>query len=317
MNIYFRLASPLAFLILFSSCNHKDILWDHTPTARTKVVFDWRNAPDADPASMELCMYPYSGGNHLSYNIPGKDGGYIDIPEDSYDAICVNNDDLDWALYRNTNDENDFEVYTHDASELGAYKLLTNSIPRAEGSENERMAATPGMAWSSRSDNISVKYNHETDNIITLYPEEIVCHYSVEIRDVQNISSARGETVDGTLSGMAEGFHHGARKTSDTPVTMPFILSVDAANNSLTGEFLTFGECDSQKALHTLTVYLFLTDGQKWYYTFDVNDQVANAPDPRHVHIVVSGLKLPETDPHDGLIPDVSDWQTEQIDLKM
>ena len=303
-------------ILLFSACDHKDICWDHTPSARTKVVFDWRNAPDANPASMELCMYPEDAPNHLSFNLEGRDGGYIDLPDNTYDAICVNNDDLDWAIYRNTADEDDFEVYTHDASELGAYSLLTTSIPRADGTENERMAATPGMAWSSRSDDITARHQ-EGENIITLYPEEIVCHYSVEIHDVENINSARGEIVDGTLSGMAEGYHHGSRKTSDTPVTMPFTLTVDSQGNALTGEFLTFGECDTLKAKHVLTVYLFLTDGSKWYYTFDIDKQVSEAPDPRHVHIVVSGLTLPKAIATDVLKPEVNDWQTEQVDLKM
>ncbi|MDE6754120.1 MAG: DUF5119 domain-containing protein [Muribaculaceae bacterium] len=302
-------------LVLLTGCNHKDLCFDHTHNVETRVVFDWSNAPDANPESMELCMYPLSASNHLSYNIPGREGGVIEIPFDSYNAICVNNDDVDWALYRNTNDVNDFEVYTHDASELGAYQLLTSSLPRADGTEDERMAVTPGMAWSSRSDNISVL--KDEDNVITLYPEEIVCHYSVEIQDVGNISSAQGETIDGTLSGMADGYHHGSRQSSDTPVTMPFILSVDKDDATLTGEFLTFGECNSLKTHHTLTVYLFLTDGSKWYYTFNVDDQVSKAPDPKHVHIVVSGLNLPKAMTSGGLLPEVNDWQTEIVDLKM
>lgn len=316
MKLSLTIASAALSLLMLTSCDHKDICWDHTPSTRTKVVFDWRNAPEANPASMELCMYPKDAANHLSFNIQGRDGGYIDLPDNTYDAICVNNDDLDWAIYRHTDNEDDFEVYTHDAAELGAYRLLTNSIPRAEGTSNERMATTPGMAWSSRTDNITSRHK-DGENIITLYPEEIVCHYTVEIRDVENITSARGETVDGTLSGMAEGYHHGSRKSSDTAVTMPFILSVDSEGKALVGEFLTFGECDTLHCSHTLTVYLFLTDGSKWYYTFNVDSQVSNAPDPRHVHIVVSGLKLPKTIASEGLIPDVNDWQTEQVDLKM
>ena len=314
-RIFFAVIGVAACFL--SGCNHKDLDFEiEESRSRTKVVYDWRNAPDANPASMELCLYPGNTNYHLSFNLLGKDGGYIDLAPGQYDAISMNNDDLDWALYRNTNDEDVFEVYTHNASELGAYKLLVASIPRADGSENERIAATPEMAWGTRSDNISV-VREKDENIITLYPEETVCHYSVEIRDVGNISAARGEVIDGTLSGMAEGYKYGSHKSTDTPVTMPFILSVDQANNSLHGEFLTFGECDTVKAHHTLSVYLFLTDGTKWYYTFDVDDQVAKAPDPRHVHIVVSGLTLPKPLTSGGLVPDVNEWNTEVIDLKM
>lgn len=304
-------------LLPLASCNHKELdFGGQTTRSKTKVVFDWRYAPDADPKSMELCLYPQGSSSHLSFNLTGKDGGYISLSSGVYDAISMNNDDLDWALYRNTDDEDDFEVYTHDAAELGAYKLLAASLPRAEGAETERLATTPEMSWSTRSDNISVS-SENGENVITLYPEEIVCHYTVEVKDVGNLGSARGEVVDGTLSGMAEGYSHGSKHSTDTPVTMPFILSIDSESNSLKGEFLTFGECNTVSRHHTLTVYLFLTDGSKWYYTFDVDKQVSEAPDPRHVDIVVSGLTLPKPIATGGLLPDVTDWQTEVVDIKM
>lgn len=69
---------------------------------------------------------------------------------------------------------------------------------------------------------------------------------------------------------------------------------------------------------HKLTIYLFLTDGTKWYYTYDVTDQVSKAPDPHHVHIAVSGLTLPEPMlTGGGLMPDVKDWNDVNIDISM
>ena len=321
LNKSYILIFTSALLTLFSACDHKELIFDSEPTpvkqrSRTRVVYDWRYAPEANPASMELCLYPSNSSKHLSFNMVGKDGGYISLAPGRYDAISMNNDDLDWAKYRNTNDEDDFEVYTHDASELGAYKLLTSSIPRASGTEDERMAATPELSWGTRSDNFTIS-EENGENVITLYPEEVVCHYTVKILNVDNILSARGEEIDGTLSGMAEGYRFGSNVTTDSPVTMPFTLQIDAENRTLHGEFLTFGECNTLEAKHILTVYLFLTDGSKWYYTFDVHNQVAEAPDPRHVDIIVDGLTLPKPLSTGGLIPDVNDWNTEVVDIKM
>ena len=40
-----------------TSCNHKDLYEDLRYGSRIDVVFDWRYAPDAAPASMALFMY--------------------------------------------------------------------------------------------------------------------------------------------------------------------------------------------------------------------------------------------------------------------
>ncbi len=34
------------------SCNHKDLISDDTFTGDLQIEFDWRNAPEAKPASM-------------------------------------------------------------------------------------------------------------------------------------------------------------------------------------------------------------------------------------------------------------------------
>lgn len=156
---------------------------------------------------------------------------------------------------------------------------------------------------------------------ITLYPEELVCHYTVDVYDVENISGIAASSVDATLSGMAEGYGLGARCATDAKVTMPFVLSTDRTADRLHGEFLTFGECTHTTARHIMTVYMVLADGSRWYHTYDVTDQVQNAPDPRHVHIEVRGLPLPEPPtPKTGgteMSANVNDWQVININLKM
>ncbi len=305
-------------LIGATSCNHKDLCFDHMHEIETDVVFDWQKAPDANPSSMAVVMFDRNLQNDpIRYILSGRDGGTIELPFGQYDAIALNADLNDWAYFRNQPDIESVELYTHDAERLQAYQLMPDAVPKVRGTEEERMAATPGMAWSTRSDSI-VLTPDDTHKVITMYPEEIVCHYSVEILDVENLENARGEVVDGTISGMAEGYFHGKRCASEDLVTMPFTLAIADNSKELTGHFLTFGECRHNQANHILTIYLFLSDGSKWYYSFDVTDQVRNAPDPHHVNIVVHGLVLPRPLQSDaGLHPDVNDWQTETVDIKM
>lgn len=304
-------------LAALTSCNHKDLCFDHTHTQNVKVVFDWRNAPDAAPQSMELHLYDASTNESARFSFSGRDGGPIHIQGGKYNGLCLNNDNTDWAQFRNISDIETFEIYTMDAPTLQAYGLLSRAVPRAEGTENERMAATPQMVWCDRQDAIDIPID-ATDKTITLYPEEAVCHYTVDIDSIQNMDYLSGSSLDATLSGMAEGYLQGQKSATDTKVTMPFELLADSDKGNLHAEFLTFGESPVTKNPHMLTVYMILSDGSKWYYTFDVSQQIYNAPDPRHVHIIIHGLKLPKPmSASGGLKPDVNDWNTDYVDITM
>lgn len=308
-----------AMLFTLGSCRHKELWNEENPRVSEKVVFDWSKAPDADPSSMMTYFFPEQDSEEsepLVYTFAGREGGTISIPYDNYVAISLNGDNSHWASLRNTDDPERFEVYTKDAEQLSGYGMASRSLPRAEGAENERMAMTPDMIWSDRRDDISVTLTPGEQQIL-FYPEENVCHYSVLVKDVSNMEYIHGVSIDATLSGMAEGYLHGGGKTTDVAVTMPFILSPTHETNSLHSEFLTFGECDSLKVKHLLTVYMYLSDGSKRYRTYDVTDQVTAAPDPRHVQIVVSGLEVPKPVAGGGFNPDVSDWKDIGIDLKM
>lgn len=305
---------PLAGAL--ASCKHKDLIYDERQ-GDVRVVFDWQNAPDADPASMETYFYGSDDTYPLRFIFQNREGGIISIPGDNYVVLGKNSDDSDWACMRNLDDINCFETYTDDVENLQAYSLSTRAIPRAEGTENERIAKNPGTLWADRRDNVNVVYK-EGEQIITLYPEEVTCHYYVDIYDVENIKYIEGTMIDGMISGMSEGYIHGRQSTADEHVTMPFTLDTDVEAAHLHGEFLTFGESANQPGTHILTIYLYLTDGSRWYYTFDVTGQVHEAPDPHHVYIRLTGLPLPKPImAGGGMVPVVNDWQTENIDIKM
>lgn len=308
----------LTTLAGFSSCRHKDLYMDEGMTSRIEVKFDWRDAPDATPGSMALYMYESDGNSPLRYIFSDISGGEIKAPFGTRHAICLNADIEGWGKVRNRENIETYEVYTPDAEALTAQSLRSEGIPRAEGTENERLAAAPGMLWGTRTNDIKI-VPHEGTQTVTLYPHECVCHYVVDIYDVDNLEGVETTAVDATISGMAEAYNHGMQSGNETPATMAFTLTGDEEAKSLHGEFLTFGECPTNKVNHHLMVYTVLDDGTRWYRNFDVTDQVTNAPDPTHVHIVVRGLQLPKTvDPgHTSVIPDVNDWQSVNIGLQM
>ena len=102
-----------AFLILavlvFSSCEHKELCDDHSHTAGLHVVFDWVHAPDAKPETMRLYLFPLDGGKAQAYEFTDYRGGYINVPAGRYRALCVNSD-TESVLYRNIDLFDSFEA---------------------------------------------------------------------------------------------------------------------------------------------------------------------------------------------------------------
>ncbi|MDE7413613.1 MAG: DUF5119 domain-containing protein [Muribaculaceae bacterium] len=310
----------LGIASLLSSCRHKDLDFEEVPRQKVNIRFDWSNAQDASPSSMEVWLFyspEESPDSTLRFDFNNSYGGSVKIPYGSFSGLALNSDNTDWARFRNTENIEMFEIFTKEASGLPVSGIKTRAFPRAKGAEEETLVEAPGMIYSARNDGMSLRRG-ETEKTFTFFPEEIVCHYTVDVKDVKNISSIDGTAVDGTLSGMAGSYMHGKKEASDSKVTIPFYLVKDSQGNSLHGEFLTFGESPKTSNPHKLSLYAVLDDGNKYLYTFDVSSQIYDAPDPKHVHIVVSGLPLP--DPvieGSGFTPDVSDWENVEIDLPM
>lgn len=303
--------------LMLGSCEHKELSYDTAVRHNVYVDFDWRKAPEAAPTSMLVYFFP-TAGDALTYTFPGRSGGEIALPLGRYCALTVNGDNGDRMKMRHTDDPDLFEIFTKDATQLDGGGFDARLLPRASGDESERVALTPSMIWSIRNDSIELREEDEGDRYITFMPEEAVCHYTVDILDVKNLGYLHGASVDATISGMAEGYLNGHGNSTDITVTMPFTLKPSVEEESLHGEFLTFGECNTVKTSHKVTVYMRLTDGTKWYHTFDVTDQVTDAPDPRHVNIVIRGLELPQPGSGGGgFSPDVNEWNDIEINLPM
>lgn len=314
--------------MLMASCQHKELCYDHSHIVDLQVVFDWQKAPDADPASMSLYMHSTSGGEVKRYDFPQRDGGKARISLDTYHALCLNSDNTDWAQFQGTDRHETFEIYTQTADMLSGNGFSTRGLPQAEQAADERIAMAPQMVWSDHCEAFKLA-GDGTPQTLTMYPEESVCHYSVQINNVENAEYVQGTVLDATLSGMAEGYLPALEQPTDMPVTFPFEGSLSKENRTITGNFLTFGDCVTAETRHYLTVYMILTDQSKWYSTVDVTDQVHNAADPRNVQIVVDALELPKPIPGTGgsgdgsgsggggFQPEIEDWQTNDVEIIM
>lgn len=305
----------LGAALMLGSCEHKELCYDHRHNAEVDVVFDWSKAPDADPETMDIYLIPENGGPAERFQFPGRNGDRITVPLGRYHAVGINSDS-ETNLLRGKEHWNTFEVYTVNASILSTLGVRGGEPPRAEGTEDERVAYAPDRLWTAGKRDIRLT-DPESSYTITLYPEYSLPHYTVKVINVTNLKYTYG--VSGTLSSMAGGLKPGNGELTEERVLISFGGQADKEAGSISANFNGFGDCPTVAAPHMLTIYVVLSDGSKYYRSFDVTDQVHNAPDPRNVEILIDGLELPKPIINGGgFQPDVNDWANgEDIEIEM
>ena len=311
-------------LLLADGCTHKDLNEDaHTTIAdNVEVIFDWSKTPAKEAKTMVLYLYS-DEKEMMDYRFNNPDGGVIRTYAGRHTAVCHSNDDPYGHHLRNQQVHDEIEIFTDESAMLLGQGISTRSIPRAKGTEDEPLRNTPSMIYGAQNRDVDLKVSALPQKL-ELSPEELICRYSVEFVDVENLKSA-DLRIDATISSMAGGFYPGRMTPTSEAVSHTFTLTADLDRNTLNSEFLTFGQPEGEERPHKLCLYIALKNRTGNFYTFDVTDQVNEAPDPRNVSIRIHGLKLPEIpdDPpappqgEGGVSIEVDTWDTYYYDLKV
>ncbi len=305
-----HLFTAICVVAILAACTHKD-LDTLTPIANNvEVVFDWQKAPGHNARSMSL--YMYKDGKQAAYHtFRNNTGGPIQAGVGTYDGICLNEDDIYSFVVNGHGAYHSFKVTTKDQESLSSLGVTTRGIPRTS---DEPLRAAPARIWGTGLEGFTL-LNTEELQIVKMQPEELVCKYSVDIMDVQNMGNVEAR-FDASLSSMAEGVYPGLRVVTDETVSYSFVLKANAANNRLSSTFYTFGITPGEKLKHYLSLYFILKDGSGKIYNIDVTKQVNEAPNPKDVRIVLQGLVLPDTKEDIGNTSiSVSGWNTVHINL--
>lgn len=333
--------SSLSLLLLVTACEHKELCYHHPHTTQLQVEFDWSYAPDAERNNevegMCLWFYPVDEagtqtGEPMRYDLAGMKGGTVEIPVGRYQVLYYNND-YEVVQFRGVGDFWQQECYTREGSLFEpVFGNASYSAPRAKGTEEERVVITPEMMWGDHAMNVDIREKGlsywfvrdgeterttiERDELrLTLMPHEQICRYTYEIRNVKNVGYVT--QMSASLSGMSGSVFCASEQVEDEAVTLPFEASFDEQTH-IVGDFHTFGHHPENDERHKLALYVWLNDGSKWLYTFDVTGQVDEAPDKRRVHIVIDELSLPEPIGDDsGFQPTVDGWIEEEEEIWM
>lgn len=320
-----------------TSCHHKELCLHHPHTISLRVEFDWRDAPDATAKGMCVSFYSLETGGRYRFDFNNTIGGEIQLRVGKYRAICHNND-TEAMLFYNADDFEAYGTYTRQSNVLEPiYGNTANYAPKSEGTEDERAVLTPDMMWGccvfdievtdSGVEYICVPYSQYVsrtapriamqDHTIILYPHELTCIYTYEVRNVKNLKYM--SQMCGTLSGMSGMLTFFNEKLDDECITLPFELFSDKVS-TVTGRFYTFGHHEENEEPHKMTFYVVMDDGTKYCYkdteSLDVTTQIHEAPNKRRVHIIIDGLDLPQPiENGHGFRPVIDDWIVENHDV--
>ena len=307
-------------------CRHKDMYMEVDEPVKVRVVFDWRNAPDADPQSMALYLYPVEGGKPLRYIFSGREGGEIHLPFGQYHAICINADNTDWAILKDMDDPQSASVNVGELSSVSPLRSLGDVVKAhpefVDGNDN--VMDLPHSTWTTGMLGFDARYDG-TDKTLVLCPSDPLCYYTVDIYDVEGLEQREEISLTATLSNMSDGVYIFSGNTITKGHALPFILQKGDSSRSLHGEFVTFGENSEVGFTHHLTLYTqtrkATRDGESEGLVIqakDVSDQVHGASDPHNVHIVIHGASVPEPSKTGaGLTVDVNGWESEYHEMKM
>lgn len=340
-------------IIMLSSCDNKALCYHHNHYVKLKVKFDWQDAPEANPYGMSVYFYPeeqYLGDNDEGityrterFDLHARNGGEIQLAKGRYRVITYNND-TELAFGRNTDNFDYHHLFTRNASvtELAdQFGIRAEEAPRPDGTEREKVVAQPDDVWGCTAYDVEVTENGVsyrcfpfsekddwkdlpptvTEHVITLYPHDLLCHYSYEVRNVKNIGIIGNACA--AITGMSPTLHLSSEKCGDEPTTLPLEAKPDV-ESTIRGEFLTFGHPLDDKTPHRFGLYIWTKGGKSLFYgkdeeRFNVTDQVDKAPDRRRVHIVIDGLPLDtiqeESGSGGGFQPGFGEWNEEHEDL--
>lgn len=319
---WFRILALMILIITLASCEHKELCLQHDHYRRLRIEFDWRYAPDADPDLMYVWFFPSErGGNAYRALLDGRKGGYVEVTDGMYDLIaCEICEDF---LQFSNHVESEFSSHHAFTPETGLLKPLTgsdggSSSLMAEGAADERVISAPERFHACSDTNVGIT---ETTEVITLYPREAGCHYSLTVCNAAGLDRFTG--VSASLSGMAKGMFLADNSEHPELCTIPFAMEkID--DTTLRAEFVTFGHHEDNAAPHKVMLYSQSNDGKIYSMGhglehFDVTEQVHGAVDPRHVDLIIDGADLSgqlPTPSGGGIGSSTEEWEEENHEVE-
>lgn len=299
--------------LVFFSCTHKELFYEQNETSKVKVEFDWSEMPEANPAGMRVIFYPVSGGLPIIEDLVGKQGGWVDVPAGIYQAVCFNND-TESDLWKGLKTINTLEVYTRNTKVMEGVEGMA-PIPLSDEASGQQIILPSDRLWKACIENLELKEDGAQKVTFHLLP--LTKHLSFELTGVSNtqyLSMAKA-----TLTNVSNGVFIGTNLLEKVPSMIPFDAKVDVSNRQIIeGEMEFFGVLPSENQKNIMTIF-FWSPGGNIKVSFDVTTQIANAPNPYNIHLILQKkIEITEgVNNGKGFHTEVHNWEDESVNLDM
>ena len=297
-----------------SSCQ-KELVYPKPPVDYgLNIRFDWTDSLDVYPPEMAVVAFNATS-QPVKYAIQGHTGGEIDMVPDDYGLIAYNND-----TDNETRGEKweDYEIYTVGADMRVMFQVFatTRNIPKADDTDDQPSVWEPDQIWASAANGVKVDATPARQTV-TMPMEDVTDVYTFVIDGVDNMSFVK--SLVGSVSGMSVSVYPSTMKPSDSKVIIPFVME-KAGDGIIRGSFRSFGHCpgyeDGRFYSHLLVIYAELNTGEKYYYTYDVTEQMHEQADGGLIELHKLPIPKPITN-GSGIQPDVDEWNEVHIDIDM
>lgn len=317
-HIFCKTLLAVAAALVCSACEQKELLERHDVESEVSVRFDWSDASGAAPKKMVLYLFPDTGGKAERYEFGNVNGGKITVPVGSYDAVCFNGD-TERIIFRNQTALNAFEAYTGDVKRIGSLNIDAAVVPRAEGTERERMAEQSDALWrGTPKDKLVLKPRMEGGAELVMLMSPAYEAYNITVKYTDSSIESSNAKFGVSLSSLAPSLLLVSGAYGSEAVTVPAALAFDTTKKTLSGRIIAFGNCDNSARQHFLMVYAVLPDGRKYGFKYDVSAAIHSAPDKQNVQLLIDKFDLPKPiGGESGLKPSVREWQIIDVPIAL
>lgn len=302
-------------LVCLTGCEQRELCYDHSHVSPVAIEFDWSMAPEATPNTMVVWFFSTTSKERYRFELTGDGTSSrsdfdcrIMVRPGTYRVLCHNG-----TTDNNSEDGDTFYEYnllTYGDAVLAPLNRSENA-PLPDDADNQPVRAMGSTVYAHTLDEtVTIEPAAAGDKIIRFTPVEVTSVYDVIITGVENLTADIDASA--ALTGLAEAWNPATSAPGGAEVTIPFKLN-HCGTDCLRGSLVTFGDNAPHNVRHRLRVFT----SYRFFYDFDVSEQIHNAGNSKHIEIHVHGLKLPVVD-QGGMSPGVEGWDNaEDIEVNM
>lgn len=305
----------LLCLLCLTGCSQRELCYDHSHESPVICEFDWSQAPDAVPNTMVVWFFSVSSQERYRFEITGSGTTgrsrfdcRIKVRPGTYHVLCHNG----------TTDNNSEEGLTFDSYRIVTYgdNVLSpmnrsENAPLPDGADSQPVRAAASTVYAHTLDEpVTIKPAADSETHIRFTPAEATSVYDIIITGVENLTA--DTEASAVITGLAEAWSPAYSCPAGAEVTIPFRLN-HCGTDCLRGSLITFGDNAPHDVRHCLRVYT----SYKYYYDFDVTEDIHRSGNSKHIEINLNGLRLPVND-QGGMNPGIDGWEdAEDIEIVM